>query len=149
MSVVPALWAQEKAPKKLKAKTSEVTKPEQKKVAKVNASEWKFDAATKKSLREFYKQYAESDLGLPSGIAKKVAAADPLPSGWRDQLSPGWKIDEAWQQRLHIVSMADLPLDFKVSHDVGVYLLGDRILRVDEGNKALIDAVRIPTIKLK
>ena len=148
-ALTPAAWAQEKGAKKLKSESDEKAKPEPKKEAKVKASEWKFDAATQKALREFYSQYAKDDLGLPSGLQNKVSAAEPLPSNWRDKLSTGWVIDEAWLERLHTVSLADLPLDFKVHHNIGVYLLGDRILRVDEGNMSLIDSVRIPTIKLK
>lgn len=134
---------------KTELKETKTEKKVEKKAEAPKASTWKFDQAARDSLRHFYKQYPAEQRGLPSGLLSKVQEMEALPSGWRDKLKPGWKIDEAWMQRLIPISLTELPADFAVGNGIGVYLLGDRILRVDEEAKSLIDSVRISSIKLK
>ena len=111
-------------------------------------NDWKFGDKDKNDVRDFYKKYADKNGGLPPGLAKKVSRGKPLPPGWRDKVKPGWQIDDEWWGRLNPLSSADLPANFKVSDDVGAYLLGDRILRVDKKSKKMLDYVDVPSIKL-
>lgn len=110
--------------------------------------EWKFGDSDKKDVQNFYKKYADKDGGLPPGLAKKVKNGKPLPKGWQNKVKPGWKIDDEWMGRMNPLSGADLPASFKVSDDVGAYLLGDKILRVDKKTKKMLDYVDVPSIKL-
>ena len=41
-----------------------------------------------------------------------------------------------------------LPRDFRLPKDTGVYLYGDRMVRVHQPTREVIDFVRIPSIKL-
>ena len=117
-----------------------------KKIDKVD--DWKFGDADKKDVQNFYKKYADKDGGLPPGLAKKVKNGKPLPAGWKNKVKPGWQIDDEWMGRMHPLSSADIPADFKISDDVGAYLLGDKILRVDKKTKKMLDFVDVPSIKL-
>ena len=110
--------------------------------------DWKFGDADKKDVQNFYKKYAGKDGGLPPGLAKKVKNGKPLPAGWKNKVKPGWQIDDEWMGRMSPLSGADLPASFKVSDDVGAYLLGDKILRVDKKTKKMLDFVDVPSIKL-
>ncbi|MFC4992186.1 hypothetical protein [Rubritalea tangerina] len=114
----------------------------------VKHDDWKFGDKDKNDLRDFYKKYDGKNGGLPPGLAKKVANGKPLPPGWRDKVKPGWVLDDDWWGRLNPLSSADLPAGFKLADDVGAYLLGDQILRVDKKTRKMIDAVDIPTIKI-
>ncbi len=117
-----------------------------KKINKVD--DWKFGDSDKKDVQNFYKKYAGKNGGLPPGLAKKVKNGKPLPPGWRNKVKPGWQIDDEWMGRMHPLSSADVPANFKVSDDVGAYLLGDKILRVDKKTKKMLDFVDVPSIKL-
>ncbi|PQJ28329.1 hypothetical protein [Rubritalea profundi] len=96
--------------------------------------DWKFGDADKKNVQNFYKKYADKDGGLPPG--------------WQKKVKPGWQIDDEWFGRMNPLSSADLPAGFKISDDVGAYLLGDKILRVDKKSKKMLDYVDVPSIKL-
>jgi len=111
-------------------------------------NDWKFGDADKKDVQNFYKKYAGKDGGLPPGLAKKVKNGKPLPPGWQKKVKPGWQIDDEWFGRMNPLSSADLPAGFKTSDDVGAYLLGDKILRVDKKSKKMLDYVDVPSIKL-
>ena len=63
-------------------------------------------------------------------------------------MKPGWQIDDEWMGRMHPLSSAEIPANFKVSDDVGAYLLGDKILRVDKKTKKMLDYADVPSIKL-
>jgi len=117
-----------------------------KKIHKVD--DWKFGDSDKKDVQNFYKKYADKDGGLPPGLAKKVKNGKPLPPGWKNKVKPGWQIDDEWMGRMHPLSSAEIPANFKVSDDVGAYLLGDKILRVDKKTKKMLDYVDVPSIKL-
>ena len=117
-----------------------------KKINKVD--DWKFGDSDKKDVQNFYKKYAGKDGGLPPGLAKKVKNGKPLPPGWKNKVKPGWQIDDEWMGRMHPLSSAEIPANFKVSDDVGAYLLGDKILRVDKKTKKMLDYVDVPSIKL-
>ena len=110
--------------------------------------DWKFGDSDKKDVQNFYKKYADKDGGLPPGLAKKVKNGKPLPPGWKKKVKPGWQIEDEWWGRMNPLSSADLPANFKVSDDVGAYLLGDKILRVDKKSKKMLDFVDVPSIKL-
>ena len=97
----------------------------------------------------FYKKYDGKDGGLPPGLAKKVRNGKPLPPGWKKKVNAGSIIDDDIWDLLSPLSGSDLPASFKVSDDVGAYLLGDRILRVDKKSRKTLDYIDVPSIKLK
>jgi hypothetical protein len=143
----------DKSDKKDKDKKSDYTKDLDKKIDKhidkKDFDDWKFDDKGKDDVRNFYKKYADKDGGLPPGLAKKVRNGKPLPPGWKKKVNAGSVLDDDIWGLLSPLSGSDLPASFKVSDDVGAYLLGDRILRVDKKSRKTLDYIDVPSIKLK
>ena len=71
----------------------------------------------------------------------------PLPPGWEKKLRSGWIIDDDSWKLFDRVPSTYLPRDHKLPRDTGMYLYGDRFVRVHEPTREVIDTLRIPTIR--
>jgi hypothetical protein len=107
----------------------------------------KFSSKDRDDLVSFWDQYKGNPNGLPPGLAKNLARGKPLPPGWQDKLRPGWRIDDEWWGRFERVPAEFLPKDIKLPVDTGMFLLGDRMVRVHEPTREVIDFLPVPTIK--
>ena len=80
-------------------------------------------------------------------MAKNLRRGKPLPPGWQKKLKSGWVIDKDWWDLFDPVPGDYLPKDYKRPKNTGTYLFGDRLVRVHEPTREVVDLVRIPTIK--
>ena len=85
--------------------------------------------------------------GLPPGLAKNLRRGKPLPPGWQKKLHSGWIIDDGSWGLFDRVPGDYLPRDHKLPRDTGMYLYGDRLVRVHEPTREVVDHVRVPTIR--
>jgi hypothetical protein len=107
----------------------------------------KFKSKDRDDLLSFWDKYKGDDHGLPPGLAKNLRRGKPLPPGWQDKVKSGWKIEDDWWDRFDRVPGDYLPKEFKLPKDTGMFLLGDRLVRVHEPSREVVDFVRIPSIK--
>lgn len=110
-------------------------------------TESKFKDKDRDDLLSYWDKYKGDDHGLPPGLAKNLRRGKSLPPGWQDKVKSGWKIDDDWWKLFDRVPSDYLPKDFKLPKDTGMFLLGDRMVRVHEPTHEVIDFVRIPSIK--
>jgi hypothetical protein len=113
--------------------------------------DWRHDSKFKDKDRDdllsHWDKYKGDNHGLPPGLAKNLRRGKPLPPGWEKKVKSGWKVDDEWWDRFDRVPNNYLPKDFKLPKDTGMFLLGDRMVRVHEPSREVIDFVRIPSIK--
>lgn len=80
---------------------------------------------------------------LPPGLAKNQQRGKPLPPGWQKKLVPGYRIqDDEWS------SYAPVPNAWFPKHpvdpDTRLYYHGDRVVRVYEPLREVIDVIVLP-----
>jgi len=89
-------------------------------------------------IRGFYRSNPEAAKQLPPGLAKK----DKLPPGWQKKLQVGERVpDDLWERRV------PLPRDVKIADTPAGSInvrINDRILRVVERTREVLDIVRLP-----
>jgi len=123
------------------------------KVSKGNndAKDWrktaKFVDKDRKDIVSYWDKYKGNDKGLPPGLAKNLRKGKDLPPGWDKKVRNGWMIEDDWWSLMDRVPSTYLPGDMKLPKDTGMFLLGDRMLRVHEPTKEVIDFVTLPGVK--
>lgn len=110
-------------------------------------SEAKFRDRDRSDLESLWGDYSKNPRGLPPGLAKNLRRGKPLPPGWDKKLRSGWIVEDDWWGLFDRVPGDYLPRDFRLPKDTGMYLFGDRIVRVHEPTREVLDLVRIATIK--
>lgn len=117
-----------------------------------NAKEWrksaKFADKDRKDLVSHWDRYKGNTKGLPPGLAKNVRNGKPLPPGWEKKIGDGWIIEDDWWPLFHRVPAANLPQGLRLPSDTGMFLFGDRMVRIHEPSREVIDVVRLPGIRL-
>lgn len=96
---------------------------------------------------EYFTPYKNNDRGLPPGLAKNLRRGKPLPPGWQEKYAPGYRIeDEYWD------TFTPVPYDWfpnlRREPDVHLYYYGDRIIRVYEPRREIIEIIIVPTLRL-
>ena len=94
----------------------------------------------------YFNDYRDNDHGLPPGLAKKYRKGKPLPPGWQKKVSNGYVIEDDWNGYFYPLEYETFPNLERVP-DTRLYLYGDRIVRVYEPRREVIDIIRIPTIR--
>ncbi len=94
----------------------------------------------------YFSDYRDKEHGLPPGLAKNLDRAKPLPPGWRDKVSRGYVIEDDYQDYFYPLEN-DLFPGMEVIPDTRLYRYGDRIVRVYEPRREVIDMIVIPTIR--
>lgn len=94
---------------------------------------------------DYFDGYRDNDRGLPPGLAKNVRRGKPLPPGWQKKLSSGRVIEDDLFEFFDPLSY-DLFPGIQVVPDTRLYRYGDRIVRVYEPRREVIDFFRVPTI---
>lgn len=94
----------------------------------------------------YFSTYQNSDGGLPPGLAKNVRRGKPLPPGWQAKVAPGYRISDAWWPSFQAVSYDYFP-KMRREPDTRLYLHGDRLVRVYEPRREVIDVVIVPTVR--
>ncbi|RYD24124.1 MAG: hypothetical protein EOP88_01360 [Verrucomicrobiaceae bacterium] len=85
--------------------------------------------------------------GLPPGLAGKWDSGRRLPAGWRDRVVTGYVIEDEWRPYFEPVPYSWFP-GITVVPDTQLYWYGDRVVRVYEPTREVVDVVVVPTIHI-
>ena len=124
------------------------------KVAKggADAKDWrkaaKFVEKDRSDIISHWDKYKGNAMGLPPGLAKNLRRGKGLPPGWQKKVQSGWMIEDDWWSLMNRVPASYLPSGMKLPKDTGMFLFGDRMLRVHEPTREVIDFVKLPGVKL-
>lgn len=108
----------------------------------------KFRDKDRDSIITFWGTYRDHDKGLPPGLAKNLRRGKSLPPGWAKKVHSGWIIEDDWWRLFDPVPATYLPRGYVLPKNTGLYLYGDRLIRVYIPTRTVIDFFRIPTIRL-
>jgi hypothetical protein len=128
-------------------KVEKMDKPEKDKGKDFRTEEIvRFKDPERGAIVEYFGRYKDNDRGLPPGLAKNLRRGKPLPPGWQDRYSSGYRIeDEYWD------SFTPVPYDWFPSlrrdPDVHLYYYGDRIVRVYEPRREIVEVIVVPTLR--
>lgn len=135
-------------------KGGNANKPEDKgKGAKYDekAEPWRahrFEDKERGFLLDYFKGYETQPQGLPPGLAKNLRRGKPLPPGWQNKVSEGYILDDETYGLFDVLEDSLFP-NLKPKPNTKMYLYGDRVVRVYEPKRQVIDIFPIPGIKLK
>lgn len=92
---------------------------------------------------DYFGRYRTQGEGLPPGLAMNQRRGKPLPPGWQKKLVPGYRInDNEW------TSYAPVPSDWfpklRMEPETRLYHYGDRVVRVYEPRREVIDVIVLP-----
>lgn len=94
----------------------------------------------------YFSGFSDQEHGLPPGLAKNLRRGKPLPPGWRDKVSRGYVIEDDFWEHFHPLSDELFP-NLEVVRDTRLYRYGDRVVRVYEPRREVIDMFVVPTIR--
>ena len=97
---------------------------------------------------QYFSKYRDNDLGLPPGLAKNYRKGKPLPAGWQKKVNNGYVIEDDYNQYFQPLDYDTFPFLERVP-DTRLYSYGDRVVRVYEPRREVIDVIQIPTIHFK
>ncbi|MES2657958.1 MAG: hypothetical protein V4689_05040, partial [Verrucomicrobiota bacterium] len=95
----------------------------------------------------YFSKYKGSNRGLPPALARHWDSGRRLPGGWRDHLVVGYVIEPDWSPALYPVPYTWFP-DLAVVPDTRLYWYGDRVVRVYEPTREVVDVIVVPTIHI-
>ncbi len=95
----------------------------------------------------YFSGYKGHDHGLPPGLAKNWQKGKRLPAGWRDRVVSGYVIESEWLPAFHPVEYSWFP-GIAVVPDTRLYWYGDRVVRVYEPTREVVDVIIVPTIHI-
>jgi hypothetical protein len=105
----------------------------------------RFVEEDRKSIITYFAGYRDTENGLPPGLAKNVARGKPLPPGWQKKIEPGYRIeDDLWS------GFTPVPDEWfsgiRREPDTRFYFHGDRVVRVYEPRREILDVVIVPSL---
>ncbi len=95
----------------------------------------------------YFSDYSRKERGLPPGLAKNYLRGKPLPPGWQKKVYSGYVIDDELNDYFHPLEYSLFPR-LEVVPDTRLYLYGNRVVRVYEPLREVIDLIEVPTIRL-
>lgn len=112
-------------------------------------TEWR-----KKSFRDddrtgvirYFSDFRDNERGLPPGLAKNYLRGKPLPPGWQRKVYGGYVIADDLNDYFHPLEYSLFP-GLEVVPDTRLYLYGNRIVRIYEPRREVIDIIEVPTIR--
>lgn len=93
----------------------------------------------------YFSSHKGNARGLPPGLAQKWDSGRRLPDGWRDRVVTGYVIEDEWRPYFEPVPYSWFP-GITVVADTQLYWYGDRVVRVYEPTREVVDVVVVPTI---
>ncbi len=92
---------------------------------------------------DYFGRYRTQGEGLPPGLAMNQRRGKPLPPGWQQKLVPGYRIDDnEWS------NYAPIPSEWfpnqRMESNTRLYHYGDRVVRVYEPRREVIDVIILP-----
>lgn len=107
----------------------------------------RFEDNERSILLDYFKGFESQPQGLPPGLAKNLRRGKPLPPGWQKKVTEGSILDDETFGLFDVLEDALFP-NLKPKPDTKMYLYGDRVVRVYEPKRQVIDIFPIPGIKL-
>ena len=105
----------------------------------------KFKDTDRTRVLGYFETYRNEAHGLPPGLAKNLRRGKALPPGWQKKLQPGYVIADDWWGDFSPVPYEWFP-EVEVVEDTRLYWYGDRVVRVYEPRREIIDVIIVPTI---
>jgi hypothetical protein len=97
------------------------------------------------SIIDYFSGYRDRENGLPPGLAKNVARGKPLPPGWQKKIEPGYRIEDDLWSGFTPVPDEWFP-SIRREPDTRFYFHGDRVVRVYEPRREILDVVVVPSL---
>ncbi len=94
----------------------------------------------------YFSDFRDQERGLPPGLAKNLQRGKPLPPGWQKKVQGGYVIEDDYRDYFHPLEYSLFP-GLEVVPDTRLYLYGNRIVRVYEPRREVIDLFEVPTIR--
>ncbi len=107
----------------------------------------RFEDKDRTDLLDYFRGYESQPQGLPPGLAKNLRRGKPLPPGWQKKVNEGYILDDETYGLFDLLEDSLFP-NLKPKPDTKLYLYGDRVVRVYEPKRQVIDIFPIPGIKL-
>lgn len=107
----------------------------------------RFEDKDRTVLLDYFKGYESQPQGLPPGLAKNLRRGKPLPPGWQKKVNEGYILDDETFGLFDLLEDSLFP-NLKRQPDTKMYLYGDRVVRVYEPKRQVIDIFPIPGIKV-
>jgi hypothetical protein len=105
---------------------------------------WKDDQ--RKSIVSYFDTLQQKHKGLPTGLAMNERRGKPLPPGWEKKYVAGRMIeDEDWQSFVPVPN--DWFPDLRMEPDTRLYHYGDRVVRVYEPRREILDVILLNLLK--
>jgi len=92
----------------------------------------------------YFSRFQNQGEGLPPGLAMNQRRGKPLPPGWQKKLAPGYRIDDNEWSSYAPVPSAWFP-KLRMEPDTRLYHYGDRVVRVYEPRREVIDVIVLPS----
>ena len=104
----------------------------------------RFKDSERVEIVDYFARYQSQGAGLPPGLAMNQRRGKPLPPGWQKKLVPGYRIhDSEWP------SYAPVPSEWfprlRMEPDTRLYHYGDRVVRVYEPRREVLDVIVLPS----
>ncbi len=113
-------------------------------------AEWRkkrFRDEDRTGVARYFSDYSKNEYGLPPGLAKNYRNGKPLPPGWQKKVYKGYVIDDGLSGYFHPLEHSLFP-GLEVVPDTRLYLYGNRLVRVYEPRREVIDVFEVPTIRM-
>lgn len=94
----------------------------------------------------YFSGFSDQERGLPPGLAKNLQRGKPLPPGWQKKVQNGYVIEDDYNDYFQPLEYSLFP-GLEVVPDTRLYLYGNRIVRVYEPRREVIDIIEVPTIR--
>lgn len=112
-------------------------------------TEWRkksFRKDDRKGVLRYFSGFRENERGLPPGLAKNYLRGKSLPPGWQKKVYGGYVIGDDLRGYFHPLEYSLFP-GLEAVPDTRLYLYGNRIVRVYEPRREVIDIIEVPTIR--
>lgn len=106
----------------------------------------RFEDKDRTVIVDYFGRYRTQGEGLPPGLAMNSQRGKPLPPGWQKKLVPGYRIDDGDWSRYAPVPSDWFP-NLRMEPNTRLYHYGDRVVRVYEPRREVIDVVVLPSIR--
>lgn len=97
------------------------------------------------SVLKYFSGYRENEYGLPPGLAKNYRQGKPLPPGWQKKVYNGYVINDDLNGYFQPLEYSLFP-GLEAVPDTRLYLYGNRLVRVYEPRREVIDIIEVATI---
>lgn len=99
------------------------------------------------SVFRYFSNYSATERGLPPGLARNYLRGKQLPPGWQKKVYRGYVINRELNDYFHSLEYSLFP-HLEAVPNTRLYLYGNRVVRVYEPLREVIDLIEVSTIRL-